>query len=178
MGRKTRELGYHKMTIPQEFGGLGIQDPLASALLTEEMGYAASGLAVGWSVNSSPFTYAMLSPDPEVQDLVRQYCDDTEMKMTGCWAITEPDHGSDWILFEGENATNPACGGQVKAVLDGDEYVINGQKAAWVSNGNIAAYASLFLNEKARRGAASRSYRLICLVSRKENRWKRLVSGI
>jgi len=150
--RKTRELGYHKMSLPQEFGGLGIQDPLASALLNEEMGYAAPGIAVGWAVNGSPFNYAMLSPDPEVRDLVRQYCEDTDMKMTGCWAITEPDHGSDWILFEGENAVNPACGGQVKAVPDGDEYVINGQKAAWVSNGTIAAYASLFLNLDSSKG--------------------------
>ena len=150
--RQTRELGYHKMSIPEAFGGMGMQDPVASALLAEEMGYAAPGLAVSWSVNGSPFTYAMLSPDPAVQDLVRQYCDDTEMKMTGCWAITEPDHGSDWILFEGENAVNPKCGGQVKAVLDGDEYVLNGQKAAWVSNGTIAGYASLFVNVDSSKG--------------------------
>ncbi|MBW1709499.1 MAG: acyl-CoA dehydrogenase family protein [Deltaproteobacteria bacterium] len=36
--------------------------------------------------------------------------------------------------------------------MDGDEYVINGQKAAWVSNGNIAAYASLFLNVDSSKG--------------------------
>ena len=144
--RKTRELGYHKMSFPEEFGGMGMNDPLALALLTEEMGYAASGLAVSWAVNSSPFNYAMFSPDPDVQDLVRKYCADTDVKMTGCWAITEPDHGSDWILFEGENTQNPACGGQVRAVPDGDEYVINGQKSAWVSNGTFATHSSLFLS--------------------------------
>jgi len=143
--RQTRELGYHKMAIPEAFGGLGMVDPMASALICEEMGYAAPGLAVSWSVNSSPFTYAMLSPDPAVNGLVRQYCADTQAKMTGCWALTEPDHGSDWILFDGDAGSNPAMAGQVRAVLRGDEYVLNGQKAAWVSNGTLAGYASLFL---------------------------------
>lgn len=129
-----------------------MNDPLASALLTEEMGYAAPGLAVSWAVNGSPINYAMLSPDPEAQALVRDYCADTEVKITGCWAITEPDHGSDWIHFEGENAQNPACAGQVRAVLDGDEYVINGQKAAWVSNGTFASHSSLFLTLDASKG--------------------------
>jgi len=152
--RQTRKLGYHKMSIPEAFGGMGMVDPMASALICEEMGYAAPGLAVSWSVNSSPFTYAMLSPDPAVNGLVRQFCDDEEAKMTGCWAITEPDHGSDWIMFEGEGMDSPAVAGQVRAVLKGDEYVINGQKAAWVSNGTLAAYAALFVTLDPSKGQA------------------------
>ena len=66
--------------------------------------------------------------------------------MTGCWAITEPDHGSDWLLLDDEMAGNPACSPQVRAVLSGDEYVINGQKAAWVSMGTVATHAALFVN--------------------------------
>jgi len=142
--RQTRELGYHRAMAPEEAGGLGL-DTLAGAIITEEQGYAASGLCVSWACNSMPFTYAMMSQDPAVQAWAVEYSQDADMKLTGCWAITEPDHGSDWLLIDGEGLADPACAGQVRAVLDGDEYVINGQKAAWVSNGTIASHATLFL---------------------------------
>jgi len=76
---------------------------------------------------------------------MRQYCDDTEAKMIGCWAITEPEHGSDWLYFSGQFVAEPKCAPQVRAVKDGDDYIIKGQKYAWVSNGTIATHAALFL---------------------------------
>jgi alkylation response protein AidB-like acyl-CoA dehydrogenase/nitroreductase/NAD-dependent dihydropyrimidine dehydrogenase PreA subunit len=142
--RKTYDLGYHGMFMPEELGGLDL-DALSGALLTELMGWAAPDLAVSWAVCSTPFLWAMFSTDPEIQGLTRKFCEDREAKMTGCWAITEPDHGSDWILFSGEECGNPAVAPQVRAVLDGDDYVINGQKSAWISNGTFAKYAALFL---------------------------------
>lgn len=141
--RKTKELGYHKRNYPEAIGGLGLADPLAGALISEEMGYAAADLAIAIGAGGFPYNFAMLSPHPEIQDLTRQYCADTDSKMIGCWAITEPEHGSDWLLM-GEQLRDPKYAPQVRAVLDGDEYVINGQKSAWVSNGNIATHAALF----------------------------------
>lgn len=152
--RKTFELGFHSMFIPKDFGGLEL-DPLSGALVTELMGWAAPDLAVSWGVCSTPFTWAMLSPDQEIQNLTRRFCADQKAELTGCWAITEPDHGSDWILFEGEEHANPKVAPQVHAVLEGDEYVINGQKSAWVSNGTFAKYAALWVTldpEKAYEG--------------------------
>ena len=64
----------------------------------------------------------------------------------GCWAITEPDHGSDLINFDGTinhpsgKAVRPNC----IARKDGNQFVISGQKSAWVSNGTIAEAAALF----------------------------------
>ena len=150
--KKTNELGYHKMAAPEEVGGLGMDDSLIAAIICEEMGYASPGLAVGYAVNATPYNYAMMSPVPEVQGLYSQFIQDTEVKMTGCWAITEPNHGSDWLHFEGEHTSDPAFAGQVRAVLDGDHYVIKGQKAAWVSNGTFASHAGLFLNLDASKG--------------------------
>ncbi len=144
--RQSYKLGYHKRSFPEDYGGLGLRDPLTGALISEEMGYAAPDLAISMGVCSFPFTIAMMSPEPELQNMVRQYCKDTEAKMVGCWAITEPDHGSDWILFDGEYSRDPKCAPQVVAALDGDDYIINGQKAAWVSNGTIATHASLFVS--------------------------------
>jgi alkylation response protein AidB-like acyl-CoA dehydrogenase/nitroreductase/NAD-dependent dihydropyrimidine dehydrogenase PreA subunit len=142
--RKTYELGYHTMAIPEEFGGTR-GDVLGGALMTEVMGWAAADLAVSWGVCTTPFAYSMFSPHPEMQELTRKFCADKEGKMTGCWAITEPDHGSDWILFDAEDGKNPACAPQVVAHLDGDAYVINGQKSSWVSNGSFASHAALWL---------------------------------
>ena len=142
--RKTYELGYHTMAIPVDFGG-SRADPLRGALMTEAMGWAASDLAVSWGVCTTPYAYAMFSPEPQMQNLTRQFCDDREAKLTGCWAITEPDHGSDWILFDSKEGKSPECAPQVVAVLDGDDYVINGQKSSWVSNGSFASHAALWL---------------------------------
>ena len=143
--RKSYELGYHKLNFPKDFGGLEL-DALSGSLVAEEMGYAAADLAISLGVCSFPFTFAMLSPDTEVSNLTRQFCEDTEAKMIGCWAITEPEHGSDWGLAGSEFIRDPKCAPQVRAVLDGDEYVVNGQKSSWVSNGTIATHAALFLS--------------------------------
>jgi alkylation response protein AidB-like acyl-CoA dehydrogenase len=143
--KKTYELGYHRMAFPQLVGGMEL-DPLSVALVTEAMGYASPGLAVAWGVCTTPYNYAMLSTDPNVQGWAVAFCQDTQAKMTGCWAITEPDHGSDWLLLDEEMISNPACSPQVRATLQGDEYVINGQKAAWVSMGTVATHAALFVN--------------------------------
>jgi alkylation response protein AidB-like acyl-CoA dehydrogenase/nitroreductase/Fe-S-cluster-containing hydrogenase component 2 len=139
--RKTYAMGFHSMSFPAEFGGQD-SDPLSVVLVAELMGWAAPDLAVSWGCHTTPYAWAQLSPDPEMQDLVRRFCADTEAKLTGCWSLTEPDHGSDWILFESKN---PAVYGQVRARLDGDEYVLDGQKAAWVSNGTIANHSAVWV---------------------------------
>jgi len=65
-------------------------------------------------------------------------------KEIGCWAVTEPDHGSDSLAFDQPVFDDPKIRANCIATLDGDEYVIRGQKAAWVSNGTIATVATLF----------------------------------
>jgi alkylation response protein AidB-like acyl-CoA dehydrogenase len=62
----------------------------------------------------------------------------------GCWAITEPDHGSDTLAFDQPHFGDPSIRANCIATKDGDEWVIRGQKAAWVSNGTIATVAALF----------------------------------
>lgn len=142
--RKYRKLGFHKMMYPEEFGGIGLSG-LASALVGEQLGWGASDLAVSLGASAIPFFLAMFAPDPELQKLAIRYTEDDDAKLIGCWAITEPDHGSDWILAGSEEGRDPNVAPSVRAVLDGDEYVINGQKSAWVSNATIATHAALFI---------------------------------
>ncbi|MBI4765079.1 MAG: acyl-CoA/acyl-ACP dehydrogenase [Deltaproteobacteria bacterium] len=142
--KTSRELGIHKRGIPKAFGGmLEDMDPKVGPRMAEEMGYADAGLSICLGVSAFPMTFAMMSPEPELQQLVRDYCEDTKGEIIGCWAITEPDHGSDWILGTNPKFTDPKCAPSVRAVLKGDEYIITGQKSAWVSNGTIATHATL-----------------------------------
>ena len=143
--RRTQELGYHKMPFPKAVGGLEL-DILSMSLISEEMGWAAPDLAVSLAVSVTPFAYAQLSPESEVRDLTRKFCEDTDARMIGCWAITEPDHGSDWILLDVEEGKNPKIVPQVRAIPDGDHYLINGHKSSWVSNGSIATHAALWVS--------------------------------
>ncbi|MCP4750395.1 MAG: acyl-CoA/acyl-ACP dehydrogenase [Proteobacteria bacterium] len=141
-----RELNLHLTSIPKELGGMeGELDPSVGALVAEEMGYGDAGLAISLSVSAFPFRLAAMSPEPALQQMAKDYANDTSGKIIGCWAITEPGHGSDWILGTNPKFDDPKCGPELTAVLKGDEYVLNGQKAAWVSNGTIATHAALHL---------------------------------
>jgi alkylation response protein AidB-like acyl-CoA dehydrogenase len=62
----------------------------------------------------------------------------------GCWAGTEPDHGSDVIYYMKRPGVDQPGRPNCIARKDGDSFVISGQKAAWVSNGTIARAAAMF----------------------------------
>jgi len=141
--KKYRELGLHKTDLPKALGGMAEDmQPMSRLLIGEEMGYADAGLTISLGVSNMPFAMASLFSIPLMQDLAQQYSEDTEAKMIGCWAITEPDHGGDWSL----GGSDPKCAPSVKAVLKGDEYVVNGEKSSWVSNGTIATHAVLHVS--------------------------------
>lgn len=139
-----REQGLHKVMIPKAYGGtMGALPPLSTVLVNEQMGYADGGLAVSMLVAGMPFAFAILSDDREVRNWAREYVEDTSGKMIGCWAITEPDHGTDWVMGTSREGCNPKLAPGLTAVKKGDEYILNGWKSAWVSNGTIATHAVL-----------------------------------
>jgi len=140
--KQAYEQGYHCYAFPAEVGGPGLT-PLQQHLVAEELGWGSFGLTVLLGVAYFPFflaaSSAMITGDMELVDkFVRPYCECKDGSIRGCWAITEPDHGSDVV-----NA-DPNVFWSVQARPDGDEWVINGQKSAWVSGGTIANYAALF----------------------------------
>jgi alkylation response protein AidB-like acyl-CoA dehydrogenase len=102
------------------------------------MGWGDAGLAIGLGVSGFPRAMAQLSGKPE---LVERFGGTDKI---GCWAITEPDHGSDLIMAAEEVARGECGRPNCIARKDGDSFLINGQKAAWVSNGTIASAAALF----------------------------------
>jgi alkylation response protein AidB-like acyl-CoA dehydrogenase len=110
-------------------------------------------------VSCLPFNMASLFPVPEMQAMAKDFCEDREGKMIGCWAITEPDHGTDWSL----GGVDAKCGPSVKAVLKGDEYIVNGEKSSWVSNGTIATHAILHVSLDPSRGMQGQGLAIIPL---------------
>ncbi len=142
-----RELGLHKATLPKAVGGMaGDIDPYTHLLIREQIGYADAGLAISLGAAGSPFGYAAWSGDPEIQGWAKDYINDTSGEIIGCWAITEPDHGSDWVNMADPAMARKASAPQVKAVKKGKEYVLTGQKSSWVSNGTLATHASLHVS--------------------------------
>jgi alkylation response protein AidB-like acyl-CoA dehydrogenase len=119
-------------------------DPVEQALLTsrinEEMGWGDGGLAVSLSVSRFHLFFVNLTGNAE---LIERFGAEGA-KDIGCWAVTEPDHGSDTLAFTEPSWTRPEVTANCIARRDGDDYVINGSKAAWVSNGTIATVAALF----------------------------------
>jgi alkylation response protein AidB-like acyl-CoA dehydrogenase len=145
--RTYRELGLHKRGIPEELGGLGNTiDPLSSYLINEQLGYGDGGLAISLGAAGAPFAYAGMLEDPEMRGWAEDYANDTSGEIVGCWPVIEPDHGTDWVLGGEEQMGEKRFAPQVRAVKQGDGYVLNGQKAAWVSNGAIATHAAMHLS--------------------------------
>lgn len=133
--------------------GLGrVEGARLQFLITEELGWGDSGFAIAFGAGGFPSNLAAQSGRKE---LIAKF----PATKLGCWAITEPDHGSDMIDVDfrttgvPQGYSRPNC----LARADGNEYVISGQKSAWVSNGTIANAAALFTaveTSKGERGGA------------------------
>lgn len=109
------------------------------AIVFEELGYGDSGLAISVGAGVLPQYISMLFGN---QFLMERFPE----TMLGCWAITEPDHGSDTLDPSGAVRHPGAAYGRPNTVAKfyNDKIVINGQKAAWVSNGTCAEVCILY----------------------------------
>ena len=144
--RKHYELERHLGGFPEELGGANLGG-LESAVMAEEAGWGASDFAIGLGACGMPFGMAFLAAQlmgnqTLIDDIVMPYVKDREAKYIGCWAITEPQHGSDTAAANMPDLrNNPAASLDTWAKKDGDDWIINGAKAAWVSNGTVATHA-------------------------------------
>lgn len=108
-------------------------------ILFEELGWGDAGLAISFGAGLLPAYLSSMFKN----DYLRSLAPD---ELLGCWAITEPDHGSDTLdpnrmIFHPEGSYGrPNC----VATIRGDEVTVSGQKSAWVSNGTIAKVCILY----------------------------------
>ncbi len=149
------ELANHTAGRAPVHGGTGI-DGLTRHLVLEELGWG-SGLAAGLGVAALPFEFTAMLAEMTgnhrlLDEIVAPFVADREARYIGCWAITEPSHGSDALDAGTDAFTRARAAGSCRAMADGDEWVITGEKAAWVSNGSIAPMPCCSARWRRRRG--------------------------
>ena len=120
---KLAKYGMLGVPVPKEYGGQGC-DPLTYIMLVEELAKVCGTTSVIVSAHTSLCIDPILTYGTE--DQKKKYVPDLATgKKLGAFALTEPGAGTD------------AQGQQTKAVLDGDEWVLNGSKC-FITNGKEA----------------------------------------
>src|SRR5690606_10769810 len=126
---KLGELGFLGLTIPEEYGGVEA-DMLSYALVIEELGRGDSSVRGIVSVSLGLVAKSIATHGTEEQKQ-RWLPLLTSGDGLGCFALTEPDAGSDPASLT------------TRAQRDGDDWVITGQKM-FITNGTWADVALVF----------------------------------
>lgn len=121
--KKMGKLGLLGIPFPEEYGGSG-GDTISYAIAVEEVGKACGGTGLSYaaavSLGASPIYY--FGTEEQKQKYLIPI---TTGETLAAFGLTEPNAGSD------------AGGTRTTAVLEGDEYVINGEKT-WITNASYS----------------------------------------
>jgi alkylation response protein AidB-like acyl-CoA dehydrogenase len=126
---KLSEAGCMGLCVPEEYGGGGT-DFLSYVLLIEEISRADAGVGVTLAVHTSAGTLPILAYGTEEQK-ARFVPDLARGEKIGCFALTEPETGSDTAAIEARAER-----------VDGG-YKLSGHKQ-WVTNGRAAGTMLVF----------------------------------
>ncbi len=134
--RKFGEIGAFGPTVPQQYGGGGL-DYISYGIIMQEIERGDSGMRSTASVQGSLVMYPIYKFGSEEQR--KKYLPKLASgEWLGCFGLTEPDHGS-----------NPS--GMVTNFKDmGDHYLLNGAKI-WISNSTKADVAVVWAKNEAGR---------------------------
>ncbi|MGM8366540.1 acyl-CoA dehydrogenase family protein [Virgibacillus sp. W0181] len=117
------ELGLMGIPFPEKFGGSD-GDTISYAIAVEEIGKACGSTGLSYAANvslgASPIFY--FGTDAQKETYLKPLA---EGKALGAFGLTEPNAGSD------------AGGTKTTAVLDNDDYIINGEKC-FITNASFA----------------------------------------
>lgn len=141
--RKMGELGLLGMNVPQEFNGAGV-DTVSYSLALQEVAYACASTAVIMSVHNSVACGPIyLFGSSHLKEVYLKPL--AAGKMIGSFALTEPEAGSD-----------PASQ-RARAVRNGDDYIINGNKIFITTgkNSDVTVVTAYTTKEKKHRGISA-----------------------
>jgi alkylation response protein AidB-like acyl-CoA dehydrogenase len=122
-----RELGLFGVTIPEEYGGLGLDLATYTGVIEE---LAAGWMSLSGILNTHVMVANLLKANGTEEQRKRWLPALAAGEIRGCLSLSEPDAGSDTSAL--------SC----RATRDGDEYVISGTKM-WVTNGQRAGLVAL-----------------------------------
>lgn len=135
--KRSAEAGYWGMSMPEEVGGRGIST-LTDTIVAEFLANRPPGLH-SYAVRGAGGgpTPILLACD---EDQREQYLNPLMAgEKTTCFALTEPEHGSDASFME------------TSAEKNGDTWVIDGKKS-WISNAPYADFAMVFARTSGQSG--------------------------
>lgn len=120
--RKVGELGLLGITVPEAYGGAGL-DASAVCAVHEELSASDPGFCLAYLAHSllCVNNLAVNGSEEQKQKYLPKLCSG---EFVGSMAMSEPDYGTDVV------------GMKTTAVKKGDKYVINGRKM-WITNGAI-----------------------------------------
>jgi alkylation response protein AidB-like acyl-CoA dehydrogenase len=125
--RKVYDAGYLGMSWPQAYGGGGkpqvYQDIVTQEMARQRVPFMTNTIGLNWA---GPLILQQ-GTEAQKQKYIKGILNADDI---WCQGFSEPDHGSD------------LGAAQLKAVRDGDDYVINGSKI-WTSLGTYAKYMIL-----------------------------------
>ncbi|MCX7620091.1 MAG: acyl-CoA dehydrogenase family protein [Acidimicrobiales bacterium] len=119
---RMKELGLFGITVPTEYGGLGL-DLLTYVMVVEELSYG--WMSVSGFLNThfmGCFLIKTFGTEEQKQKFLPRMATG---EIRAAYSLSEPDAGSDVAAI------------RTRAVRDGDEYVVNGTKM-WLTNGREA----------------------------------------
>ena len=127
--QKLAALGLLGAPIPQEYGGLGA-DFISYCLINEEISRGSAAVMTTMGGHITLFQFPLMNWASEEQK--KKFLPlATKGDILGCFALTEPNVGSDAASIE------------TSATSKNDKWVLNGNKM-WISNGGIANWALAF----------------------------------
>lgn len=134
----ARQLGLFGISVPEEYGGLGL-NMVDKCIVTEEVGRACAGFAALQGSHSGIGTMGIVMCGSDY--LKEKYLPDmAEGLKIGAFALTEPDAGSD------------ASNLKTTAVKKGDRWLLNGTKH-FITNGPEASVITVMAVTDPARGA-------------------------
>ncbi len=126
--RSIRDAGLFGVFIPPEYGGAS-GSVLDLCLVVEELSRACGGVGVGFAVNAlGSFPVLIGGTEAQKQEYLPAVAAGEDLVSFG---LSERDAGSDPASMK------------ASAVLDGDQWTINGHKK-WNTNGSVASITTLF----------------------------------
>jgi acyl-CoA dehydrogenase len=125
------KLGLLHYAVPEEYGGAGLGS-LEGVIFAEELGAADSGMASCMGGNILGLMPFLIGGSPELKEELLPV--HTSGPNLAAFGLTEAGAGSDVASM------------RTTAVLDGEEYILNGTKQ-FITNGNVASLYSIFAKE-------------------------------
>jgi butyryl-CoA dehydrogenase len=134
--KKMHRYGIMGIPFKRDYGGVG-GDYLGYVLAMEEISKidGSSGITVSVHTSLACSCVDSFGTEEQKQKFLRPMVDGSK---TGCFGLTEPNAGSD------------AAGQQSKAVMDGDNYIINGTKIFTTNSGFADTFVMFAMTDKSK----------------------------